>query len=523
MKELVLAIWDRDYTWINKLSNDIKITKYNKNLNTLKDDHIFLSTNVGRDVHTFFYHIVNRYETLSEYTFFAQDYIEDHVNNYTDIINGDINDIKNNAIQDLGGCWFFNTDYNYILECNSNGEPQHGGLPLERIWNLLFNKPLPEPIRFTAAGHFCITKEHAHQYPVEWYKKILNVLETEEVSPWCIERFEPYIFENKKNKEVVAILSHANSDDKIDILKRNIECIKKQGYDVILSSHIQVPESIINLVDYFIYDKSNPLIMWNEYDHIGGNVSYWSNFPTYTLTKKLDYNHSYAVLKLMNQCAYLASSNDYNKIHFINYDYIIKDKSVLKTNSKYLNIYDSYYYGWGDSNSVSTGFFSFNVDKFIIVFGDIKSKYDYCSHGISILENFFIHLSNINNLNYYVEDRENIMSNNEIDIINQNQIYGLYQIEDYEVRLIITIFDGKYYIFVSTNKEDNENYLNIYHKGRYYSFDIISTHFIEIPFDIINDGFDINFSKLEINMKVNLDSNISDCTIKDPSIIVKFK
>ena len=133
MKELVLAIWDRDYTWINKLSNDIKITKYNKNLNTLKDDHIFLSTNVGRDVHTFFYHIVNRYETLSEYTFFAQDYIEDHVNNYTDIINGDINDIKNNAIQDLGGCWFFNTDYNYILECNSNGEPQHGGLPLERM------------------------------------------------------------------------------------------------------------------------------------------------------------------------------------------------------------------------------------------------------------------------------------------------------------------------------------------------------------------------------------------------------
>ena len=97
---------------------------------------------------------------------------------------------------DLGGCWFFNTYFNHILECDSNGYPHHiEDLPLEKVWNLLFDKPIPDPIRFTAIGHFCITKDHVHRYPIEWYQKILNILETDDKSFWCIERFEPYIFE----------------------------------------------------------------------------------------------------------------------------------------------------------------------------------------------------------------------------------------------------------------------------------------------------------------------------------------
>ena len=193
-KELVLALWDRDYSWTDNVSSDVKITKYNKNTETLKEGDIFLSPNVGRDVHTFFWHIVNNYDNLSDYTFFAQDHIDDHVSNYVEIINDDVENLSKYAIQDLGGCWFFQTALPFVIECPHDGSPYHHGLPLPEMWNLLFNNEMPEKIYFTAAGHFCITREHVHQYPIEWYKKVLDILENYEVSPWCIERFEPYIF-----------------------------------------------------------------------------------------------------------------------------------------------------------------------------------------------------------------------------------------------------------------------------------------------------------------------------------------
>jgi hypothetical protein len=193
-KELVLALWDRDFSWISNIQPGIKITKYNKNTNTYREGEIFLSPNVGRDVHTFFWHIVNNYDNLADYTFFAQDFIDDHVSNYAEIINGDVKNIPNYAVQDLGGCWFFNDRVPYVLKTDQNGAPHHHGLPLPEMWKLVFDSEMPQYIYFTAAGHFCVTKEHIHQYPVERYASVLKILETHEISPWCIERFEPYIF-----------------------------------------------------------------------------------------------------------------------------------------------------------------------------------------------------------------------------------------------------------------------------------------------------------------------------------------
>lgn len=196
-KELVLALWNRDFSWTKKLSPDVKITKYNKNKDTLKEDEIFLSPNVGRDVHTFFWHIVNNYDNLADYTFFSQDHIDDHVINYPEIINGDVESIGKYAIQDLGGCWFFQTGMPTLIEVYQGNCKWHPGLPLREMWKLVFGDEIPERIYFTAAGHFCVTKEHVHQYPVERYKKVLEVLENHVIAPWCIERFEAYIFSLK--------------------------------------------------------------------------------------------------------------------------------------------------------------------------------------------------------------------------------------------------------------------------------------------------------------------------------------
>lgn len=191
-KEVIISAYDRDYNWINQLDSNIKVTVYKKGSEPLPNE-ILIEPNVGRDVHTFFYHLVYNYDTLSDYTFFAQDYPFDHVENYISLINGDKQLWFEHAKQSVDGCWFFNTQYE-VLTCDKNGSPHHPNLDIEDMWNKIFINQCPEILKFTPAGHFCVSKKQVHKLSLDYYKRILNILETDPNSPWIIERLEPYIF-----------------------------------------------------------------------------------------------------------------------------------------------------------------------------------------------------------------------------------------------------------------------------------------------------------------------------------------
>jgi hypothetical protein len=192
-KELVLSIFSREYTWIQNVNDDVKISKYNKNLLNLRDGEIILIPNLGRDVHTFFSHIVKNYNFLSDFTIFSQDWPFDHVENYLEIINGGIPEWNLHAKQTFNGCWFFCTGYE-VISCDYNGAPHHKGLPIVPVWNELFNIPFPEKINFTPGGHICLSRDKIRSLPKLYYTKILKILEENPLSPWIIERLEPYIF-----------------------------------------------------------------------------------------------------------------------------------------------------------------------------------------------------------------------------------------------------------------------------------------------------------------------------------------
>ena len=58
-KELIISLYDRDISWISKLNSDVSIKIYRKGSLTSHPTEIYLENNIGRDVHTFFYHIVS--------------------------------------------------------------------------------------------------------------------------------------------------------------------------------------------------------------------------------------------------------------------------------------------------------------------------------------------------------------------------------------------------------------------------------------------------------------------------------
>lgn len=193
MKEVIVSAYNRDYSWVNQLNSDVKATIYRKGINH-NNHEIFIENNVGRDVHTFFYHFLKNYDTLSDFTFTTQDYYEDHVYNYLEMMNSDRKTWDKNCLINFSNCWFFCTNYP-LLTCDKWGSPHHNGLDIEPIWNMLFVNECPDKLYFAPAGHFCITKEHARKRPKQFYQKIVNILETDEMSPWVIERLEGYIFD----------------------------------------------------------------------------------------------------------------------------------------------------------------------------------------------------------------------------------------------------------------------------------------------------------------------------------------
>ena len=207
-KELVISLYDKNIDWINNIDEDVKITIYRKGDLSSHLNEIFIENNVGRDVHTFFSHIVNNYNNLSDYTFFSQDFPFDHIGNYVEIINGDENTWNYYSTQHFGGYWGyhwnnFGTMWNLsisgqfggrVLVCDEFGNPQHHGLNLRPFWDYIFETDMPYVLEFTPGAHFSISKEQVHLRSLDFYKKIVNLLEENPDTPWAIERFEPYIF-----------------------------------------------------------------------------------------------------------------------------------------------------------------------------------------------------------------------------------------------------------------------------------------------------------------------------------------
>jgi len=63
-------------------------------------------------------------------------------------------------------------------------------------------------------------------------------------------------------KKIALISSFCDTQDKLNVLKKNIETLKKNDLDVLLMSPIHLPENIQSMCDYYFQTKDNPVYDW---------------------------------------------------------------------------------------------------------------------------------------------------------------------------------------------------------------------------------------------------------------------
>jgi hypothetical protein len=122
---------------------------------------------------------------------------------------------------------------------------------------------------------------------------------------------------------LVSILCHCNTPEKEELLRKNIIDIKKEGHDILIVSHIPVSYELQDMVEYCIYDKSNPLINYP----IRGMV-YWQYRTINNKKIKMQNimsDYGWTVLNQILNVSRFALPLDYTHYSFINYDALLTE------------------------------------------------------------------------------------------------------------------------------------------------------------------------------------------------------
>jgi len=325
-------------------------------------------------------------------------------------------------------------------------------------------------------------------------------------------------------RDAAVVMSHADTDEKRQLLEMCVNSLKHQGHCVIVSSHIPVSERVEAVADYVVIDKENPIVTDQEYHELSSTVPiHYMRYPDFDVTYSFDFNHGYAALKLMKNGAAIAAANGHELCHFVNYDYVIKDPTVLTDHANELSSVDFVGCTWSEvKESINTGLFSARTKSAQVAFSEIRSKKEYFRHrdkvfledvlyseivscGFSIKSVSFSGLHEKNLINtMIIPTRPTIGSNEENGI-------AVYLAQDR---------CGVDYFFIDSPKKQRIDFeifcqTKMIKKGR--TQDVAT--FIRLPKQVVDSGFEVFFPGHKATKKYDQNTKRAVCDIKNPAII----
>ena len=159
-------------------------------------------------------------------------------------------------------------------------------------------------------------------------------------------------------KKIALISSFCDNQEKLDLLKKNIKTIKSFDVDVMVISPLTLDNEVIDLCDYLIYTKENPVLNWPEKSYFqwwdgtvnGEHITMTTTYPDY----------GYAGLLQVKRMADLALSMDYDIFFPMIYDININEhvESVFKDCKK-----NSFYPSIRDGQIWSIGLHLISLDR----------------------------------------------------------------------------------------------------------------------------------------------------------------
>ena len=282
-------------------------------------------------------------------------------------------------------------------------------------------------------------------------------------------------------KDLILIGAYCPDYEREKLLNDCVDSLQRcrNDYDILISSHTEIPKYISQKVDYTFYDKNNDLITDLKYL----NQPWFSPMDGMTILSTYIGKHStyLAVYRLLIFGLGFAKMFKYKKVHYIEYDTVMNDLSELYDNSKLLDEYDNVVIqkeqrdyelnlAWPMGN-----FMSFKVDKI----DEIFTTYD---------------KEKLLDILFKSDGKTNEKITNDVMKLNGNSIY----VKDYDV---IKNKDILFALSDKTYKEENNYWVvPFYHTKEDMVYAIVWNNKDEDPIDvnfIINNDKIISFKNIK--------------------------
>jgi hypothetical protein len=167
--DIVVAKYKEDVSWTNIIKYNVII--YDKSSEPLPNS--IQLPNIGREAHTYLYHIVNNYDDLADYTIFLQGNPWDHAYKLLpESTNIKCAEYINNLCfpQEFQG--FLQDPGPHDVAINLT---KHSEIITKRN---IFNVPIPINVDWVAGAQYIVPKKNILSRPLEFYKKLLKMSET---------------------------------------------------------------------------------------------------------------------------------------------------------------------------------------------------------------------------------------------------------------------------------------------------------------------------------------------------------
>jgi len=121
--------------------------------------------NIGREAHTYLYHIIKHYACLADLTFFTQADPEHHLHGCADMMFSD----------EHPSLHFYCNSTSW--ECDGEGGPHHKGLPVASMYEAITKEKAPGQFTYYPGAIFSVTAAEIRSKPVTFYEGILAQLD----------------------------------------------------------------------------------------------------------------------------------------------------------------------------------------------------------------------------------------------------------------------------------------------------------------------------------------------------------
>lgn len=232
----------------------------------------------------------------------------------------------------------------------------------------------------------------------------------------------PQLSKYRFDEDIFVIDYWINNESKEDNLIGLIKQLKQYNIPILLSGHHPIKPEIQNMVDYFLFDKNNPLLLNNEFEKYGVNSTRWSEINDIRIENNREFHHDYAIWETMrnafNFCQFLGKKY----IHFMEYDNFPDSIQYRQSFIERIRNFDAVLYEYHKNSTqetnpyVATYIFSIKTDIVIKTINLIKTKEEFFMNKPDkwqLEKNFLNSLKQITN-NIHIS--EYIQNNNELNL-----------------------------------------------------------------------------------------------------------